>query len=52
MIDQIIDSVTNHPREILIWSHGFLAALALRRGRIETILDKVVPTPGGSGDKN
>jgi len=32
----------NH-EAFLLWSHGFFCALALKRGRIKTILDRFMP---------
>jgi hypothetical protein len=42
-IDFITNVAMNNPVEILLWTHGFFVALALRRGRIKTILDKTLP---------
>jgi hypothetical protein len=49
-IGSISEFVAQHPKEILIWSNGFFMALALRRGRIEALLDKAAPVPGGPGE--
>jgi len=52
MIDQLIQLVTDHPEEIVIWTHGFGWALALRRGRIKTILDRVMPDDEDGSDSD
>jgi len=52
MIDKIIEVAMSNPVILGAWTHGFLAALALRRGRIEMLLDKVLPVEGGPGDKS
>jgi hypothetical protein len=44
MIDTITSVAMNHPDDILLWTHGFLAALALRRGRIEAIIGRILPS--------
>lgn len=47
-IGSVGDFVAQHPKEILIWSNGFFMALALRRRRIEVLLDQAVPISGDS----
>jgi hypothetical protein len=42
-IDFIMNVATNHPVKILLWTHGFFVALALRRGRVKAVLDKALP---------
>lgn len=44
LFENIIQTVAQHPQEILIWTNGFFCALALRRTRIEAAFDKVLPT--------
>jgi hypothetical protein len=44
MIDAVPTWATTHAEELLLWSHGFFVALALRRGRIKTLLDRAIPT--------
>lgn len=39
----ILKLLASHPQELLLWTNGFFCALALRRARIEGILDKVLP---------
>lgn len=46
--NSITQLVAQHPQQILLWTNGFFCALALKRGRIEALFDKVLPT---SGDK-
>jgi hypothetical protein len=47
---QVIQWATAHPTELLLWTHGFGWALALRRGRIEALISRI--TPGSSGDND
>jgi len=50
----ITDFAANHPQELLIWTNGFFCALALRRGRVEALFNKVLPiseTEEGAGEK-
>lgn len=44
MIEQLPQFLAQHPQELLIWTNGFFCALALRRGRIEALFSKVLPT--------
>lgn len=50
--EYIINTIANHPQEILLWSHGFFVALALRRGRIEKIMSWMIPGGGDEGETN
>jgi len=43
----LVEWATANPTDLLIWTHGFGWALALRRGRIRAVLDRL--TPGSSG---
>lgn len=43
MFENYTELILNNPQPILIWSHGFFFALALKRGRIEKILDWFMP---------
>jgi hypothetical protein len=49
ILETIGRQAIEHPEYLAAWSHGFLAALALRRGRIEAILDKLIPVGSESG---
>ena len=44
MIDAVPTWAVEHAEELLLWSHGFFVALALRRGRIRQLLDRATPT--------
>jgi len=44
VIDTVPTWATAHAEELLLWSHGFFVALALRRGRIRQLLDRATPT--------
>jgi hypothetical protein len=44
VIDAVPTWATTHAEELLLWSHGFFVALALRRGRIRQLLDRATPT--------
>jgi len=44
VIDAVPTWATEHAEELLLWSHGFFVALALRRGRIRQLLDRATPT--------
>lgn len=46
MIDALPSWASAHAEELLLWSHGFFVALALRRGRIRQLLDRFTPTDG------
>jgi hypothetical protein len=48
-IEHVTDFIASNPKDILIWSHGFFVALALRRGRIKMILDAVTSPVKGDG---
>jgi hypothetical protein len=47
MIDAVPAWAVEHAEELLLWSHGFFVALALRRGRIRQLLDRATPTDSG-----
>jgi hypothetical protein len=46
--DGVLQWAAEHPREIVIWTHGAGWALALRRGRIENLFSRLIPS--GSDD--
>lgn len=52
MFENYTEIIANNPQPILIWSHGFFFALALKRGRIEQILDKALPFTEAGEDTN
>jgi hypothetical protein len=47
VIDALPAWAVEHGEELLLWSHGFFVALALRRGRIRQLLDRFSPTDSG-----
>jgi len=45
----LVEWATANPTDLLIWTHGFGWALALRRGRIRAVLDRLTPDSSGEG---
>jgi hypothetical protein len=50
MTELVPSWLAEHPQEVLIWTHGFFVALALRRGRIEGVISRVVPAGSEESD--
>lgn len=46
MIDTLLQQFTNDPLVLKDFALGFFMALALRRGRVETMIDGVIPDNG------
>jgi hypothetical protein len=51
MIEAVPTWAVEHSRELLLWSHGFFVALALRRGRIRQLLNRVTPGAVSNADE-
>jgi len=50
MRDAVPAWVIKHSYALRRWTHGVSMALALCRGRIAQLLDRVTPTDAGDGD--